>query len=103
MAKLDFSNIDLARDVMPSVISSIDNLQDLITVNNSMYIPKGFKYVNYLNDYKTFIVNSKKNFKDIKEWMEESNKVYGDAIDHINEDLNNILIDNILERGNSVN
>lgn len=102
MTKLSYSNIDLSREVLPSVMSTIDRLQDLIAVNNSMYIPGGFQYSGFLNEYADFIVDSKNKFKDIEDWINKSNREYGNDIDHINDDLNNIPIENVLERGNSV-
>lgn len=102
MVKLDFSNIDISRDVLPSLTSTLDNLDDLISVNSAMYIPGDFRYAGYLNEYRNFIVDMRKEYRNIKNWLTDSNKKYDEAIDEINTNLAAIAIDDIADRGNSV-
>ena len=102
MAKLNYSNIDISRDVLPSLATTIDRLDDLILVNEAMYIPGNFNYADFLVEYREFINNSKIELQGIEEWLKKSNKAYDKANNLINEDLSAIPIEEVLERGNLV-
>ncbi len=100
--KLNFKNIDISRDVLPSLDSTIDNLEDLISVNNTMSIPGDFRYANYLNEYCQYINQMRRNLIDIRDWLNKSNRKYDEAIDEINSALAMIAIEEIVDRGSSV-
>ncbi len=99
---LTFRNIDISKDVLPSLNSTIDNLEDLISVNNKMYIPSDFRYASYLNGYCEYIEQIRKETTDIRDWLNESNKKYNETIDEINNSLALITIEDIVERENSI-
>lgn len=100
--KLNFKNIDISRDVLPSLDSTIDNLEDLISVNNTMSIPGDFCYANYLNEYCQYINQMRRNLIDIRDWLNKSNRKYDEVIDEINSALAMIAIEEIVDRGSSV-
>ena len=100
--KLNFKHIDISRDVLPSLDSTIDNLEDLISVNNTMSIPGDFCYANYLNEYCQYINQMRRNLIDIRDWLNKSNRKYDEVIDEINSALAMIAIEEIVDRGSSV-
>lgn len=102
MAKLEFSNSSISTVINPSLISTIDNLNTLISKNNSMSIPSGFSYSNQMSEYKRTIISIKSDLNNVKVWLERSNNVLDSTIDRMNNDLNVIHLDDIRERGTSL-
>lgn len=102
MAKLEFSNSSISTIINPSLISTIDNLNVLVSKNNSMNVPSGFSYSNSMSEYKRTVNSIRSNLNSIKTWLEHSNKVLDNTIDRMNNDLNSIRLDNIKERGTSL-
>jgi hypothetical protein len=102
MATLEFRNGAITTTITPSIISTIDNLDALISHNNSTNPPGGFSYASHMAEYKRDIVALRKNYIEIKSWLEKSNKTLDSTLDRMEKDLNAIYVDDIIERGASL-
>lgn len=103
MKKVTFK-IDKAREfVIPSINSTLDNLNEVIKRSSQLYIPSDFKYYHYLNNMAYDVIQTKTKLINIKEWIQSCNLNFNEKLEQIRQELQEIENTEIKKRESSIN
>ena len=102
MSKIDYNSSSVNTSIMPKITATIDNLDSLNSCNNSISIPRGFKYTSFLNNYFLDMKEVRKLYFNQKIALENAEKKISRIIEEMNVDLLNLKKIEISNKGESL-